>query len=182
MKTDVSAAFDLAARLHGLAEGFALAKQRSITKLARSIGPEANRDIRTEWNLTATRVRKGLTVRQTSTVVELVGSDVGIGLAQGYRARSTKAGLVVTIRNDEGPQRFRHAFLRIPGGRAEGTGVQAFERQGRRAPRYPVRRLFSQNVAGMLRDSDRVERLTEFSMKALSAEVERLLGVFRGKS
>jgi hypothetical protein len=178
-KFDVSAALRVADTLRAVPKKMEQAKQRAIATLVRRLPPEANRDIREEYNLTASRVRAGLTVRAVGDAVELTGSGVGIGLAQ-YGARQTKAGVTAQIRKDGGRELFRHAFIRAPGGRAAGTGRQVFERQSlgsKRAPRYPLDRIYSQNIAGMLRNRARAERLAKFSMDVLTAEIQRQLGV-----
>jgi hypothetical protein len=176
VKFDVSGVLRTSARLRALPSEFEKARVRSVTKLQRALIPEATRDIGAEFALRAARIRKGLSVHRTNSYVDLVGDDAGIGLAQGYQGRQTKTGIVVTLRRADGPTRFRHAFIQEPGGRAKSTGPQAFEREGRGAPRMPIDRLFSQNIAGMLRDPERAGRLAAFGMRILDAEMKRILG------
>lgn len=174
-KFDVSAAFVAAARLGAVPKKLEQAEARAKVTLLRRLPVEANRDIRQEFNLSATRVRAGLSVRTVGDAVELTGSGRGIGLLQ-YGARQTKSGVSAQIRKDGGRQLFRHAFIRVPKKNAA-SGRQVFERDGPRAPRYPLDRIFSQNIAGMLRNSERGERLAKFSMDVLTAEIQRQLGV-----
>lgn len=150
---------------------------RAVSDLTRGLLAQATRDIGAEYALRPSRIRKGLAVHRTTDYVDLVGSGDGIGIAQGYQGRQTKQGVVVTLKRAEGPVRFKHAFIQKPGGRAKATGSQAFERAGKGAPRYPIDRIFSLNIADMLRNRERAERLADFGMRILSAEIARQLRI-----
>ena len=177
VKFDLSGALRVARQLATAPAKIEQARVRATTALARSLIPEATRDIAAEFNLKPARIRKGLSVLRTGDYVELTGSGAGIGIAQAYGGKQTPQGVVVTIKKGEGQVRFRHAFIASPGGKAKATGKQAFERQGKGAPRMPINRLFSQNIAGMIRDKGRAERLSEYGMKILTAEINRQLSI-----
>jgi hypothetical protein len=174
---DATGAFRVASRLTVGAKKLDQAGARATSSLARGLVPQATRDIADEFNLTPARIRQGLSVRRSADYVDLVGSGAGIGIAQGYGGVQTPRGVLVTLKRREGAIRLRHAFLAKPGGKTKRTGVQAFQRRGRRAPRYPIDRLFSQNIAGTLRSPARRDRLVGFGMNVLTAEVRRQLGI-----
>lgn len=179
---DAAAVISAAARLSNVPKVVETATKRALSTLVRDLPPEASRDIRDEFNLPAKRVNDALSARLVGDAVELSGSGRAIGLAA-YGARETSAGVVVTIRKDQGAVVFRHAFMATPGGRASSTGRQVFERQlvgGKRAPRYPLDRGFSQNVAGMLRARARADRLGNFGLSKLATEIQRNIGVLSG--
>lgn len=151
----------------------ATAESRAITAFARGITPQATRDIAAELTLTPARIRQGLKSRRGSGYVELTGSGRGVGIAQGYNGRQTPAGVVFSPFRNQGPVRLRHAFIK----RAPQGGLQAFERRGRGAPRLPVDRLYSTNIAGSLRSPARRGRLADYGMNVLATEVRRQLGI-----
>lgn len=172
---DVSGVLRQSARLAAVPKKFEIARVRAISRLTRGLLAEAARDIGAEHALTRSRINKGLAISRTNEYVELVGSGDAIGIAQGYQGRQTKNGVVVTLLRNKGPERFRHAFIRVPGGRAKSTGRQAFERAGAKSPRYPIYRMFFANIASTLRDPDRANRLADFARGILAAEIERQL-------
>lgn len=175
---DVTAVISAAGRLSATSEQFDRVRQRTLATLARRLMPEAIRDIRAEYAMDAPLVRNRLSIRVSANAVELVGDRTPIGIAQGYRGRQTKQGVVFTVRRADGPQRLRHAFIASPTRASngwQGTGAQAFERAGRGAPRFPLDRLFSASVADALGTDARRAHMREFGQKILSAEIERQL-------
>lgn len=155
-----------------------MVRSRAISTLTRGMIAQATRDIGAEYNLSASRIRQGLIVERSRDYVELTGSGAGIGIAQGYGGKQTKQGVLVTLRRSSAPTLFRHAFIKHPGGRTKATGPQAFERSGGRgSPRYPLDRIFSQTIAGMLRDPARVRRIADFAQRVLAAEIQRQLKI-----
>lgn len=175
---DVSAAIRAAGRLAAAPEKIDQVRQRTIATLARRLKPEAVRDIRQEYAMDAPLVRNRLSIHVSADVVELIGDRTPIGIAQGYKGRQTKQGVVFTVRRADGVQRLRHAFIRAPTRASNGwetTGSQAFERAGRGAPRFPLDRLFSASVADALGTDARRLHMLEFGQKILSAEIERQL-------
>ena len=166
-----------AARFGAMPKKLDVAEQRAIATLRRRLPPEAVRDISGEYNLTAARVRKGVSARSSGNAVELTGSGASIGIAQGFGGRQTPRGIVAVIKRSAPPVRFRHGFIRTPTGKNRKSGPQAFERAGPGAPRYPLDRIFTTTIAGSLRSQPRRERFGGFAMNVLTAEVRRQLGI-----
>ena len=153
------------------------AERNAVSTLRRRLQPEATRDISGEYNLTAARVRKGLSSRSSANTVALTGSGSSIGIAQGFGGRQTPTGVVAVIKRAKPPVRFRHDFIRTPTGSKSASGPQAFERAGPGAPRYPLDRIFTTTIAGALRSEPRRDRFNRFSQNILAAEVRRQLGI-----
>lgn len=177
-KFDVAGAVRASGRIAAAPEKLDRVRQRTVATLARRLSPEAVRDINREYAMDAPLIRKRLSTYVTEGSVELVGSNTPIGIAQGYKGRQTKQGVVFTVKRSEGVQRLRHAFIASPTRASNGwqaTGAQAFERAGRGAPRFPLERLYSASVADALATPERRNHLREFGMRILSAEIERQL-------
>lgn len=169
---DASRLYRDAARFAAAPSKLDTAVRRAASDLQRRLIPEATRVIGRDLNLSASRIRKGLSVRRSGDAVQLTASGEGIGIAQGYGARATPDGVVATLVRDSGPELFRHAFIK-----QVRSGPQAFERGGPGAPRYPLDRLFSTSIAGAIRLPRRADSLGDFGINRLTAEVQRQLGI-----
>ncbi len=162
--------------LRAVADRLPQARARTIGTLARRLPVEARRSIQSEYNITAARLRAGLIARRISDGVELQASRRPIGLRN--FGRPTAGGFRVQVLKDGPAEVLRHAFLQTPGGAASRTGAQLFERAlvaGKRAARYPIRRLHGPSVADMLARGDRPEQLAEHAQSLMRAEFARQL-------
>lgn len=147
------------------------ALQRSKSTVARRIVPEVRRDMQTEYNLTATRINKGLTAKQTPDGVELFGSGRGVGLIEfGGKHSRRQAGASAQARKDESRHVYGGTFI----AKGKSGNRQIFTRT--RKSRLPIEPLYGPSIAGMLRSPGRADRVGEFAQKILASEIKRLLG------
>lgn len=176
VKFDVRGVLQAASRLGTTVRDLATVEQRAIGTLRRRMPVETRRDVQQEFNLSASRISKGITPRAIEGGVEVTASGQGIGLMQ-YGARQTQQGVSYAVRKGE-RKTLQGAFIRVPAA-IKATGPQVFVRAtvgGKRAPRYPIERQYRLTIAQMLRDERRVERLRKVQDDVLSTEINRLLG------
>lgn len=168
---DVSAAFSTEAqRLLGIARGADKAVERAAGTLARRLPVEARRDIQQEFNLSAARIREGISVRRGDGYVELVGSKRGIGLINfGGRWGGRKTAGAVAQVNKSGS---RHVYAGTFIAKGKGGNQQIFDRVGKK--RLPITTLYGASMRIALRDTERVERLATFAQDLGRTEIDRL--------
>lgn len=167
---DASAILKVADRFREVPKRAEQARSRAASTLARRLPVEARRDIQDEYNLTAGRINKGLSVRTTSEYVELVGASRGIGRIEFGGRRGANGQVTYQVHRNGARQVLPHAF--IANGLSGNT--QIFERLTHK--RLPIQAIYGPSIAQMLRKSGREERLIGFSQTLLSAEIERLFG------
>ncbi|WP_064746398.1 hypothetical protein [Lysobacter antibioticus] len=170
-------ALETAQRLSDLPGKVLVAQRRALGTLRRRWPVLARRDIQTEYALSATRIRDGLSVRITRDGIALVGRVRGIGLLN-FAGRGTPSGLRYRIfRNRPGHE--PHGFVRA----RRGQGIdKAWEREPligsgghRRVPRYPIEPLFGPSLAQMLRKGDRPARMAQAGLDVITADLDRQL-------
>lgn len=175
-KFDIAPALQAALRLGRTAQQLQQLQQRATGTLRRRMPVAARRDIQQEYNLTASRINKGLTATAIEGGVQITGSSRGIGLLQ-FGARQTRKGVTYAIKRGQ-RQLEESAFIQVPA-KARASGPQVFVRKyqgGKRVGRYPIVREFGPQIAQMLRRPDRRDRLVEVQTDILQAEIRRLLG------
>ena len=175
-KFDISPALQAALRLGRTAAQLKQLQQRATGTLRRRMPVAARRDIQQEYNLTASRINKGLRSSPIDGGVQITGSARGIGLIQ-FGARQTAKGVSYAIRKGQ-RELEQGAFIQTPA-KSSASGKQVFVRKyqgGKRVPRYPLVREYGPQIAQMLRRPERRERLIEIQSDILQAEIRRLLG------
>ncbi len=157
-------------RLRAVGKGMDAARTRAIGTLARRLPVQARRDIQAEFNLRASRINAGLSVRREDGAVVLIGAKRGIGLIEfggRWGGRKTE-GAVARVRKDEAPYVYAGTFIAI--GRSNNRHI--FDREGKR--RLPIKTLYGPSVAVMLRYPARRERLADFAQEIAASELDRL--------
>lgn len=165
------AAFVKAARrADALARAIDGTRDRAAATLARRLPVEARRDIQTEYNLPAARIRDGLTARRGAGFVELRASKRGIGLINfGGRWPGRKsAGAIARVFRNETAHSYAGTFI----AKGRGGNLQIFERRGKGA--LPLRVFYAPSLAQMLRKLGRKERLALFARQFLVDENVRI--------
>jgi hypothetical protein len=151
----------------------------AIKGLRRRLVPEAKRDIRAEYNVPAGRLAKDLSAQEFPSSVRLKGRFKGIGLIN-FAARQTLKGVTYSIfRGKRGL--LDGAFIAtLPGGNVqvmERFGAKRIMTRGRYVGklRQPIHTQYGPTAAQMLRKGRRPERLVDYAVGFLGAEVRRLL-------
>lgn len=162
---------------------------RAVGTLRRRIATEAKRDIGREYNLKAARIAQGLRVRIVRDGIALLGSSRGINAIEfGATWSRTRRG-----KTTEGA---RFKFRRAGSLRAEpGTFIArslngarlVFERDVKRGKhrvehgtnagrmKEYLLAVYGPSVAQMLKHGGRPQRLVDFSVRVIKAELERQL-------
>lgn len=194
---ELSGAIDAAKALSEQPGRFALAQKRAIGTVQRRLPTEAKRDIGAEYNLTAQRIAEGLSTRLTSDGLSVIGSSRGVNAIQfgATWSRVTGSGLVATssrkkftairyggklrgdaslgakyaIKRGEAPTTHAGSFI----ARGKNGALLVFERKGKK--RLPLQGVFGPSVAQMLKHGRRPERLAEFAIRVLQADLLRQL-------
>ena len=172
VKIDTRGAVNASKRLRQFATSIEQVVPRAASDLARRIGPEASRQIRSTYNINATRLRESLTVTRTGDAVVLTGKDRPTGLTQFGAKASKRNGVTVTIRKDRAPVQFRHAFAAT----GRGSNRQVFQRVGK--ARLPIEAMYGPSPAEQLRNPEIRDHIVEFSQRTIAAEIRRLLKRF----
>ena len=123
-KFDIAPALQAAIRLGRTAAQVKQLKQRATGTLRRRMPVESRRDIQQEYNLTASRINKGLSTAAIEGGVQITGSARGIGLIQ-FSARQTAKGVTYAIRKGQ-RQLEQGAFIQTPA-KSPASGKQVFE-------------------------------------------------------
>jgi hypothetical protein len=194
---ELSGALDAARALSDQPNRIALAQRRAIGTVQRRLPTEAKRDIGAEYNLTASRIADGLSSRLKPDGLSLVGSSRGINAIQfgATWSRVTGSGLVATssrkrftairfagklrgdaalgakyaIKRGEAPSAHAGSFI----ARGKNGALLVFERIGKK--RLPLQGVYGPSVAQMLKHGRRPERLAEFAIRVLQADLLRQL-------
>lgn len=150
--------------------------KRAVSTLARRLGPQTNRLISAELNLSTRQVGQRVTVTNGGTYVDVTASGKPVPLsAFGAKWGGAKsAGAVAQVFRDSSPRTFVSTFIR--------NGAVLVRRfvGDKRAGRLPVRPLAGPAIASLLlgRGPHQIEQpLDEFAQETLDAEVERLVAV-----
>lgn len=151
--------------------------QRAVVTLARRIGPEVNRRLAADLNLSTRQISQRVSVTKGPDYVDITGSGKGIALSQfgaKWGGRKTSGAVVQVWRNSQ-PYTYVGAFI---------TGGRVVSRQrlanGKRAGRLPLRQLIGPDIGSVLIDTGPHQiagPLLGFARDLLSAEVERLITV-----
>lgn len=176
VNVDLSSLIAEAVRLRGFPANAKKAVQRATGTLARRLPVEARRDIQTEYNLSAARIRSGLSVRQGDGFIELTASKRGIGLIEfgGKWAGRKSEGATAQVFVGEARHNYGGTFIAV--GRSGNRHI--FSRGfagGKRAGRLPLHALYGPSLAQILRKGDRKTRLGDLAQSILSSEITRLL-------
>lgn len=170
---DVSAAFTReASRIGDIAAGSDKAVSRAAGTLARRLPVQARRDIQTEYNLKAGRIKDGLSVTRGSGFVELRASKRPIGLIEfaGKWGRRKSPGAVAKVYRAQPRHNYGGTFI----ANLRGGNRQIVARIGK--GRLPLKVLYGPSIANMLRNTDRKDRLATYAEDILASEFERLNG------
>lgn len=164
------------------------AQQRALGTLRRRLVTEAKRDIGAEYNLPASRIAQGLSIRNTSDGLVLAGAARGVNAeAFGatwvrYRQRYSKAerasiaqgatvdGARFAIKRGRPRETYYESFI----GKGKNGARLVFIREGKK--RLPIRGIYGPSIGQMLKHGRRPERLAEFAIRTLQSEQKRLLG------
>lgn len=190
-KFDYSGLLSVVRDLQGVQAKLPLLNKRLLGRIQRRLPVEARRDIQQEYNLNAGRINKGLSSRQITGGVMLVGEARGIGLVNfsaTYRGRSAP-GVSVQVTKKKGRVTLPRTF--IPKNRNPNqvfirrellTGTGKVVKVSDHIHGQPSRggsslvRLYGPSVAQMLKKEDRVKRLGDFTATVVEEETIRLLG------
>lgn len=154
-------------------------QQRAIGTTRRRVGTEARRDIQREYNIKAGRLNKDLRVSTPSAGLRITGYFRGIGL-RNFGFRQTRKGVSGSIFKGKRSLIKGAFFAPLLGG---GDNLHVVERFGDKrvmtAGRYagqrrqPIVVEYGPTAAQMLRKNGRPERLAEFALGVLGAEMTR---------
>lgn len=144
-------------------------RSRATGTLARRLPVQARRDIQTEYNLKASRIRDGLSVRRPDEGgVILRGSSRGINLFAFGARWSKRRGVTARVKKGGAPTALKQAF--IAAGKSGNRLV--FQRRGK--PRLPLDAQYGPSVGQMLKHGDRPQRLADFASRVVASEIARL--------
>lgn len=144
-------------------------RSRAVATLMRRLPVEARRDIQTEYNLKAARIRDGLSIRKTDVGVVLRGSARAINAAAfGARWSRKWAGAKVRYRKDHATTVENGTFIAT--GKSGNTLV--FKRAGRK--RLPLVPVTGVSIAQMLKHGQRPQRLADYAAGVIASELARL--------
>lgn len=158
-------------------------QKRAIGTLRRRLPVQARRDIQSEYNISAARLRQDLGTSLLRDGLRITGRFKGIGL-RNFGARQTARGVTSKILKakrslDEGA--FMAPLL--------GGGVQAVERAGEKRvmtrgryvgkKRQPLYVLYGATAAQMLRKGRRPEHLRDYAFGLMRKELDRQLELLK---
>lgn len=163
------------------------AQARAIATMRRRLNTEAKRDIGREYNLKAQRIAQGLKTRNVDAGVAVIGAARGINAIEfgGTWSRSLRGrnriGAQYAIKR--GAAKTPHAGEFIAVGRSGNRLVFARGGKGARLnshgkyPRLPLQAIYGPSLGQMLKHGQRPQRLADFALRILQAEIARLAGV-----
>lgn len=182
----IEGALEASRELGVMARKLPMVQKRAIATLRRRLPVQARRDIQSEYNISAARLRKDLGTTLLADGIRVTGHFRGIGL-RNFGARQTRQGVTSTVlrgRRSLDPGAF---IARLLGG-----GEQAVERGGEKRVmtkgryagkrRQPLYVLYGATAAQMLRKGRRPERLVDFARGLLRGEIDRQLAALTGKA
>jgi hypothetical protein len=169
---ELAGALEAAQQLSAIPGRILQAQKRALGTVRRRLATEAKRDIAAEYNLKAGRIADGLTVRNQSDGIALIGRSRGINAIQfgATWSRRMKGGARYAIHR--GGDRGGRDGAFIATGKSNNRLV--FERSGDK--RLPIQAVYGPSVGQMLKHGRRPERLAEFAIRVLQSEQQRLLG------
>jgi hypothetical protein len=178
---ELQGALALSRNLGILARDIGKFEQRAIGTLKRKVGTEARRDIQREYNIKAGRLSKDLRVSTPSDGIRITGYFRGIGL-RNFSARQTKAGVTAGVFKAKRTLREGAFFAPLLGG-VDGGNKHVVRREGDKRvmtrgryagkQRQPIAVQYGPTAAQMLRKQGRPERLADFALGVLGAEMTR---------
>lgn len=156
-------------------------QQRAIVTVKRRIGPEARRDAQREYNIKAKRFNKDLRVSTPAGGLRITGYFRGIGLRNfGHRERKRGGGVYGSVFKGKGLSFYRGAFEAPLLGDPNHHVVERFGPKRRMTAgnyigqtRQPLVVEYGPTVAQMLRKGARPQRLADFALGILGAEMTR---------
>lgn len=144
-------------------------RSRALGTLARRIQVQARRDIQSEYNLTASRINDGLSVRRPDDgSVILRGQARGINLIAFGARWSKKTGVTARVLKSGKPTIRREAFI----AKGKNGALLVFERRGK--ARLPLDAVYGPSIGQMLKHGDRPKRLADYASGIVAAEIARL--------
>jgi hypothetical protein len=166
---------NLAARMGELEKKGKTAVDRAKATVGRRIKPEARRQLQAVYNLPAGKILDGLKSRTDADSVELTGSGKGVNITSyGATWRGPKSdGVAVKIKRD-GPKQIRPGSFIAKGANSNRVALEREMKNGKRAPRYPLKGVYGPSIAQQLKDEKRGDELAEFAQEVLSNEIDRL--------
>ena len=169
---ELAGALDAIAGLSRAPAAILRAQKRALGTVQRRVPVEARRDMQAEYNLKATRLRAGLSMRNTPDGILLRGSARGINAIQfgATWSRRMKGGARFAIKRGETRDGRDGSFIAT----GKSNNRLVFERRGK--ARLPLQAVYGPSIAQMLKHGRRPERLAEFALRTLAAEQRRLLG------
>jgi hypothetical protein len=159
-------------------------RARAVATLARRLAVQARRDIQQEYNLKASRIRAGLSVRRPDDgSVVLRGSARAINLIEFGARWSWSKGVTARVRKNERSV-YPHAFI---GHGANGARL-VFQRNPKKPEKQEVKTGFNRgrkkqplisyfgtpSVGQMLKHGDRPKRLANYAADVVAREIARL--------
>lgn len=161
-------------------------QQRAIATMRRRLLTEAKRDIGREYKLTAGRIAKDLSARNTEDGVVLLGKHRPVNAIEFGASWSRRRGKGARYTF------FRGASTRVRDGSFIGTGINGARLVFSRVTTEPkhlvmsgtnkgkmkqsLRGRYGPTIADMLKKAGRPQRLGDFAVQILDAEVDRQLG------
>lgn len=184
---DVEGTLAAANAVSSFPDKVARAQARAIATMRRRLNTEAKRDIGREYNLKSQRIAQGLRTRNVDAGVAVTGSARGINAiefgatwSRSLRGKN-RIGAVYAIKRGE--PKMPHAGQFIATGRGGNTLVFARGGKGARLtrtgkwPRLPLQAIYGPSLGQMLKHAGRPQRLADFGLGILRAEIVRLAGV-----
>lgn len=189
LRFDISGEVEAVLGLESIKRMPELAQKRALLTLKRKLATEANRDIRKEYNIKASRVAKDLRVSVGANKLRITGYFRGIGL-RNFGARQTAAGVSYSVFKGKRSLRPHAFFVGLYRGRnAKGNEHVAIRTQPKRIMkagsyvgkmREPLETQYGPTVAQMLRKGNRPDRLAEFCVGVLRDESIRQMKSGKG--
>lgn len=144
-------------------------RSRALGTLARRLPVQARRDIQNEYNLTATRISAGLSVRRPDNgSIVLRGAARGVNLVAFHARWRKRTGVTAKVRKAGQPTIRPNAFI----AKAKNGARLVFERRGK--ARLPLDAQYGPSIGQMLKHGDRPKRLADFASGIIATEIARL--------
>lgn len=179
---DLQGALAVSRNLGLLAKTIGKFEKRAIGTLRRRVATEARRDIQREYNIKAARLSKDLSVSTPGGGLRITGYFRGIGL-RNFGARQTRAGVTSAIFKGKRTLRKSAFFVGLFRGKGELANAHVARRGSPKremtAGRYkgqiraPLVTQYGPTASQMLRKGDRPQRLADFALGVLGAEMTR---------
>lgn len=143
-------------------------RSRALGTLTRRLPVQARRDIQTEYNLKASRVSDGLSIRRPDEGgVILRGSARGINLIAFGARWSKRNGITARVKKSGAATVAKQAFIAT----GKNGNRLVFQRRGK--ARLPIDALYGPSIGQMLKHGDRPQRLADYASGVVAAEIAR---------